>query len=162
MDVTYKYTGTAAAPYGTPFVVHDSWAEWLQKVWADALIANGYAVQQPPWVPTYESNFVSWPGTDGTMQTAALNPLHFPTLETANLLALKYAVEGKQLTVIEVPFLGLGPVMSRAIARLLQWPNGATLPAYQLANYFTNNPEDKSDAADALSRLYIAKVWPGK
>lgn len=162
MDVTYKYTGTSNPLYGPTYTVPDIWVDWLKQWWDTVLLANGYVTQGAPWVPQYESGVVAWPGNNGTMQTAELNPLQFPTQDTALHLAQRYAVDGKALHVIEVPFLGLGPIHSTAMQRLLQWPNLATLPAYQLANYFTNNPEDKSDAADALCRLYIAKVWPGK
>ncbi len=159
-DITYKFTGKGQAPYGDPFVVKDSWAQWLQDVWATALTGNGYSVQLPPWVPTYEEGIVSWPGNDGTMQSTALNPLEFPTQETCQILANRYAVSNKSLVIVSVPFLGGGPIMSHAIQRLLMWPNGATLPAFQLANYFTNNPEDKSTAADTLCKLLILQVYP--
>ncbi len=164
-DVTYKFTGQGAPPYGDPVIVPDSWVQWLKDFWTKFLPAEGYVEQTAPWVPTYESGVVMWPGNDGTMQQTDLNPLQFPTKATCLELAHRYAVEGKDLIVIELPFLGLGPVVSKAVRRILGHPVNPslpTLPAYQLANYFTNNPEDKSSAADTLSKLLIAQIWPAK
>ncbi len=154
MDVTYKYAGPAGsvALYGDPFVVKDAWQDWVKDVWVKQLVATGYEVQRPPFVPTYESGTVTWPGNDGKLQSAPLNELHFPTRETCDVLAGKYGA-----IVVEVPFFGLGPVASAAVQRLLLFPGG-TLPAYQLANYYTNNPEDKSSAADSLCKLLIQRV----
>src|SRR5437016_1762306 len=108
MDVTYKYTGTGNPLYGPTYTVPDIWVDWLKVWWAETLLANGYGylVQGAPWVPQYESGVVAWPGNNGTMQTAELNPLQFPTKDTAFHLAARYAIDGKQLLLIEIPFLG--------------------------------------------------------
>lgn len=159
-DQILKYGGDGAAPYGDPFVVRDSWPGWLKDTWINTLASSGYAPQKAPWVPKYDVNSISWPTNDGAMKTIEMEPWEFPTMETAMELAARYAINGKPLTVLEIPFVG-GPVSSLAVQRLLLFPNGNTLPAYQLANYYTFNPEDKNNAADHLCRLLIARVWPG-
>ncbi len=162
-DITYKFTGQGSAPYGDPVIVSDSYPQWLKDWWATLLPTEGYVVQGPPWMPTYESGVVMWPGNDGTMRQTDLNPLEFPSKATCLELAHRYAVDGKDLILIEQPFLGLGPVVTKAVRRVLGHPVNPslpTLPAYQLADYFTNNPEDKSGAADALCKLLIARIWP--
>ena len=158
-DVTFKYAGPpgTAAPYGDPFTVRDIWAPWLKDIWTKTLESNGYKPEGAPFTPTYESGTVSWPGNDGTVQTIALNPLEFPTMITCQTLALMYAVNSKPLTVVETPFIGLGPVVTSLMLRLLVFPNGKNLPAYQMANWYTNNPPED---ADALCKEYIARVWP--
>lgn len=163
-DQVFRYAGPAGsvALYGDPFTIPDSWTQptaadpdWVKKVWIAQLLATGYELQSAPFLPTYESGVISWPGNDGKVQTAAINRAEFPTQETADKLAEMY----KGVT-LNVPFFGLGPVGIGVPMRLIQFPNGATVPAYQLANYYTNNPEDKFPGdADHLCRLLIARVY---
>lgn len=154
-DLIYTFGGKPNAPYGDPVVVK---ASWNQEMWASYLIPAGYTLLQPPWVPEYEQGItVSSPGAGGQVITYPLNPLEFPTQATVEKLAVMYAVDGVPLIVISEPFLGPGPVVSSAIVRLLQWPNNGKLSAFQLANYWTNNPPQ---VADELSKLLIARIWP--
>ncbi len=166
MNQVYVFSGSGAPPYGSPFTVVDSWVDWLKQVWVTNLTSMGYTLQEVAWVPTYEAGYVSWPANDGQMVTTAINPLEFPTRDTANKLAQMYATRSPNdgtiipLVVLELPFLGLGPVVSTAIMRVFVFPNGKHLDVWPLANYYTNNPSDKSNAADSLCKLLIATVYP--
>jgi hypothetical protein len=161
MDQTFVYTGTGQAIYGNPFVVKDSWPARSKELWIAALSSSGYLLQAPPFVPTYEQGLtVTYPNDQGGMTVLPLNQLEFPTLGTCQILAKMYAVTVNgnlsPLVVLEIPFTSAGPDYSPAMIRLLQFPNFNTLPAWQLADYWTNSAVD----ADQMCKLLIARVYP--
>lgn len=164
-DLTLRYMGQTgtAAPYGDPFVIKDSWPQWQKQMWLDALTDAGYGPEKKPFVPTYEQFTVSWPGNDGQMVTMPIEqPLGIPTKATAEAIASRFAIKGVPLHILELPWIGAGPATSSAVTRLVQFPNLATLPVKQLAEYFTHAPEDQfPNVADKECRDLIARVWQG-
>ena len=162
-DTIYVYSGPpgTSPPYANPFTVSGTWADWLRDAWIKALTSNGYATQAAPWTPTYEPATVSWPGNDGNVNTIPLDRFQVPTKETAEELARRYAVRGKPLVILDIPFIGPGWAFSKAIFRHLQWPNNATMPVSTLATFYSQNPENQSHAADGLCRALIARIWQG-
>lgn len=154
-DQIFRYAGTSAAPYGDPFVVRDEWLPRLKEMWISALILSNYGPQLAPWIPTFESGQVSWPGNDGSIQTLPMNKFFLVTRETAEKLAEIFSIEkGHPLVIVEQPFFN-------AIQRFLKFPNGRTVACNQLAQYYYNNPEDKFPGlALHLSLMLISQVWP--
>lgn len=161
-DLIFRYYGPAGspAPYGDPVVVPSA----MLQYWIAALTAYSYGPEKVPFLPTYEPHTISWPNNSGGLDTAPLDQYEVPTLETASKLAQMYAVKGVPLHLVQVDFVGAGPVKSEAKTRLLQWPGPdyPMLPVKQLALYYTNNPEDKfPGVADKMCRDLIARVWKG-
>lgn len=155
-DQIYRYSGPPGTPppYGDPFVVKDGWADWLKRAWIAALAANGYGGQVKSWIPTYESGKVTWPGNDGAVHSLPVERFFLVTQDTAEQLAARFGVNGKSLTILPIPFFD-------SVERYLQWPNGKFLAANQLAQFYTNNPEDQYPGlALHLSQLLIQQVWP--
>ncbi len=148
-DQIYKYNGSGDY-YGDPVVIKDSWPQPVKDMWVKAL-SSGYTLQAAPWVPTYETLVITWPGNDGSLQSFTQpNDPEFPTKDTCTHLASLYAA-----TVTEIPFFGGGPSSSTAVKRLLLFSNGKSIEAWALANAYTNNPPD---LADKICRNLIAEL----
>jgi hypothetical protein len=156
-DVIYKYVGNSRPEYESPFTVSGAWVDWLRQTWINALTAAGFVAQAGAWFPTYEQHVVYWPANDGKVVGTSLNPFETPTRETCDYLAVRYG--GSQpLVVIEVDYVGPGPMNSKAKRRYLQWPNGVMIPAGSFAAAYTNNPADKNNVADLICRAFIAQA----
>jgi hypothetical protein len=125
---------------------------WLTDI-AEKL---GIEIPPPPvaWLPTYQpQQYVSYPLGNGTMGQAPINVEFLVDLPTAQHLLATYDPNG---TIISTPFMPVGsPDTSTATVYELQWPNGVTIVAGELAELLTNNANNPT-VGDSLVKAAIA------
>jgi hypothetical protein len=161
-EIVLVFPGHVAGIYGEKVTVGGDWPDFQRQAWLKALISSGYVPQTPAFVPTFDKVFVNWPDNSGNLvRLDIVENYEFPSRETAQYLAHRYAINGKDLEIREEPFFGLGADASNAMRRFLVFPNGAELNVLGPANEFRLNPEDKSGVADTETRKMIAAVWQG-
>lgn len=164
MKTAYKWTGKApSAPYyGDVVVVDSDWSPNVQKMWMDA-IKDGYNPPTPQFKPTFEQKFIYYPDNNGIISKVPVDKYYSPTMDTVKILATMFAVNGQALAILIVPsLLGGGPVVSDGQTYILQWPNGGTIIAGVLAEFFDKNNDDVNPGwAMTLAKNAISKVFPG-
>ena len=90
----------------------------------------------PPFVPQFLTNVRVLDSDHGTSEP--LNPAYFATRDTAQYIADKFGTG----QLIEQPYAGpAGPFAATASEYYIQLPNGRTVNAGLLADYYTRMPE---------------------
>ncbi len=133
-DITFRNV----PKYGD-VTIFESWPQWLKDTWLNALKAVGFVPPAAPFIPTYESADVFWPNNAGGVDGAPIDKFQLPSEDTCQVLLKKYGAA----RILVFPFVGLGPVISIAKVRVLQWQNGATVPGGPMARAWSLNPEDQ-------------------
>jgi hypothetical protein len=159
----YKWTSkNQSAPYYGPTVIVDSeWPANVRDMWLAAL-KDGYAAPTAPFKPTFDQKYIYTPDNNGGMVRYPVDKYMTPTMATVQALALMFAVNGQPLVIHAVPsLLGGGPVVSDGETYLLQFPNGETMVAGVLAEFFDkNNDEENPGWAMTLAKNAIRKIYP--
>lgn len=131
---------------------------WWQSLLTDLGLGKLLSAPAPPppplaWQPTYEPQaYASQVDGNGNTVTVPIAIDYLADADTAEHLRGIYNPNG---TVVAIPFLGPGgPTNADPLVRWLQWPNGVQIVAGLLAVFFTQNPNDPSEA-DKLTKLTI-------
>ena len=111
------------------------------------------AESQAPFVPQFLTNVQVLSSMGGS---EPLNPAYFATQETAQYIADKFGT-GK---IVQVPWGGTGgPYAATAQEYHIVLPNGATVNAGLLADYYVRMPEAQFPGlADTMIQMAIAKA----